>query len=51
MKSAQALLKESLILLYTLKDATTSSMKQLQKNINYLNATQSSTSTRLDIKS
>ena len=51
MKSAQALLKESLILLYTLKDATASSMKQLQKNINYLNATQSSTSTRLDIKS
>jgi hypothetical protein len=50
-KSAQALLKESLILLYTLKDATASSMKQLQKNINYLNATQSSTSTRLDIKS
>ena len=50
-KSAQALLKESLILLYTLKDATASSMKQLQTNINYLNATQSSTSTRLDIKS
>jgi hypothetical protein len=51
MKSAQALLKESLILLHTLKDATASSMKQLQTNINYLNATQSSTSTMLDIKS
>jgi hypothetical protein len=51
MKSAQALLKESLILLHTVKDATASSMKQLQKNINYLNATESTTSTRLDIKS
>ena len=51
MRSAQALLKESLILLHTLKDATASSMKQLQTNINYLNATQSTTSTMLDIKS
>jgi hypothetical protein len=51
MKSAQALLKESLILLHTVKDATASSMKQLQKNINYLNATESTTSTMLDIKS
>ena len=49
-KSAQALLKESLILLHILKDATASSMKQLQKNIVYLNSTQSTTSTTLDIK-
>jgi hypothetical protein len=50
MKSAQALLKEGLILLHTLKDETSLSMKLLQKNIKYLNSTQIPTSTTLDIK-
>jgi len=51
MRSAQALLKESLVLLHTLKDATASSMKQLKKNIDYLNSTQTETINKLDIKS
>jgi hypothetical protein len=50
MKSAQALLEEGLILLHTLKDETSSSMKLLQKNIKYLNSTQIPTSTTLNIK-
>jgi hypothetical protein len=51
MRSAQALLKECLVLLHTLKDETASSMKQLKKNIDYLNSTQTQTINKLDIKS
>lgn len=45
------LLREATELVHTLKDATSASMIQMKKNINFLKSTQVQTSNRLDIKS
>ncbi len=51
MQEAAYLLREALELLYTLKDETALTMSKLKKNIDFLRSTQTSTATRLDIKS
>ncbi len=51
MISAQYLLREALELLYTLKDETALTMKQLKKSIDFLKSTEYHTSNRLDIRS
>ncbi|MCK9492386.1 MAG: hypothetical protein M0Q24_09855 [Sulfurimonas sp.] len=44
------LLREAMELLYTLKDETALTMKQLKKNIDFLKSTQEKTYSRLDVK-
>lgn len=50
-KQAMYLLKEAKELIQTLKDTTSSSMKQIKKNINFLKVTQSQSLSKLDIRS
>ena len=50
MKKASYLMREALILLHTLKDETSSSMKQIKKNIDFLNVTMIDSASKLDIK-
>lgn len=51
MKEAQYILKEAAILLHTLKNETQTSMRQIEKNLSFLRATEAKSSTTLDIKS
>lgn len=51
MHEAMYLFREALELLYTLKDETSSSMKQIKKNIDFLKSTQPQAINKLDIKS
>jgi hypothetical protein len=51
MESAQALLREANVMMQGLKDKTSETMKQLKKNMNFLNSTQAPLSNKLDIKS
>ncbi|WP_031348061.1 hypothetical protein [Sulfurimonas hongkongensis] len=47
---AMYLLREAMELIYTLKDETALTMKQLKKNIRFIESTQSQTQNRLDVK-
>ena len=49
-ENAMYLLREAAELLYTLKDETALSMKQLKKHIDFLKSTQPATKNKLDIK-
>ena len=51
MQEVMYLFREALELLYTLKDETSTSMKQIKKNIDFLNVTITDSTNRLDIKS
>ena len=51
MKKASSLLKEAFILLHTLRDETSYQMKQIQKNLDFLNSTTAPIEAKLDIKS
>ena len=51
MEEAMYLLREAAELVYTLKDVTEHSMKQMKKNINFLKSTQSPTPNKLDLRS
>ncbi len=51
MKEAQYLFKEVSVLLHSLKDKTQVSMQQIQKNLDFMRATQASPTGKLDIKS
>jgi len=51
MEEAMYLLREAAELIYTLRDETKQSMKQMKKNINFLNSTQAPALNRLDLKS
>jgi len=51
-ESAMYLMKEAATLVYTLKDETAITMKQLQKHMDFLDSTQApTTQSKLDIKS
>ncbi len=50
-KKAMYLLKEAAKLLYTLKGDTAKTIKQLRKNIHFLDSTQAPSNISLDIKS
>lgn len=49
-ESAMYLLREAAELVYTLKDETALTIKQLKKNIDFLKSTQPATKNKLDIK-
>lgn len=49
-ESAMYLLREALEVVYTLKDETAYTIKQLKKNINFLASTQTQTQNRLDVR-
>ena len=51
MKSAQALIKEATNLLHTLQDEVAAKMRQLKKNIKYLEVTQEKKPSGFDITS
>jgi actin-related protein len=51
MKKASYLLREALELLYTLQDETSESMKQIKKNLDFLDSTQNKPTNKLDLKS
>jgi len=51
MQKASYLLKEALKLMYELKDETSESMKQIKKNIDFLNSTHNAPKNKLDLKS
>jgi len=51
MEEAMYLLGEAAELVYTLKDETEHSMKQMKKNIDFLKSTQSPTPNKLDLRS
>ena len=51
MEEAMYLLREAAELVYTLKNETEYSMKQIKKNINFLKSTQSPTPNKLDLRS
>ena len=51
MKKASFLVKGALELLHTLKDETSTSMKQIRQNIDFLNVTINNSANKLDIKS
>ena len=51
MEEGMYLLREASELIYRLKGETSASMKQMKKNIDFLNATEHKVSNRLDIKS
>ena len=51
MTEAVYLIREAAELVYTLQDETSSSMKQIKKNLHFLKSTQESKSNTLDIKS
>jgi hypothetical protein len=44
------LLREAMELIYTLKDETALTLKQLKKNIDFLKSTQTQTQNRLDVR-
>ncbi|MCK4737710.1 MAG: hypothetical protein KAT10_04050 [Sulfurimonas sp.] len=50
-KEAMYLLREASILIHTLKDETSSSIKQIKKNIDFLSSTEAPKISKLDIKS
>ena len=50
-KTAMHLLREATELVYKLQDETENSMKQLKKNLDFLNSTAPQQTTKLDIKS
>lgn len=50
-QEASYLLREASELLHSLKDETALSMKQIKKNISFLNSTQAQPSAKLDIRS
>ena len=50
-EQAVYLLKEASELVYTLQDETSTAMRQIKKNINFLKSTQAQAPNRLDIKS
>ena len=50
-KEAMYLLREASILIHTLKDETSSSMKQIKKNIDFLRSTEAPKISKLDIRS
>jgi len=49
-ETAMYLLQEAMELIYTLKDETALTLKQLKKNINFLKSTQVQTHSRLDVR-
>jgi len=49
-ESAMYLLREAMELIYTLKDETALTIKQLKKNIDFLASTQPQTQNRLDVR-
>ena len=49
-ETAMYLLREALELIYTLKDETAVTIKQLKKNINFLASTQTQTHNKLDVR-
>jgi len=49
-ESAMYLLREAMELIYTLKDETSLTMKQLKKNIDFLKSTQTQAHNRLDVR-
>jgi len=51
MTEALYLIREASELVYTLQEETATSMKQIQKNLNFLKSTQEPNSNKLDIKS
>ena len=51
MQKAQALIKECLILLHTLKDETAATMNKLKKSRDFLNSTKYNSNGSLDITS
>lgn len=51
MQEATYLLKEATELLFSLKDETAKSMKQIKKNLSFLKSTQPQPTAKLDIKS
>lgn len=50
MEKASYLLKEALTILYKLRDETSESMKQIKKNIDFLNSTHGDVKNKLDVK-
>jgi hypothetical protein len=50
MIKASYLLKEALELMYKLKDETSESMKQIKKNLEFLNSTHNGPKNKLDVK-
>ena len=50
-EEAMYLLREAAELVYTLKDGTEQSMKQIKKSINFLKSTQAPVANKLDLKS
>jgi hypothetical protein len=51
MREAQYLLAEASELMHELKDSTAKTMKQIRKNIDFLQSTQAKTPNKFDIKS
>ena len=49
-KEAMYLLKEASILIHTLKDETSNSIKQIKKNIDFLRSSEDPKKSKLDIK-
>jgi hypothetical protein len=49
-ETAMYLLREAVELLYTLKDETALTMKQLKKNIDFLKSTQPQTKSKLNLR-
>lgn len=50
-ETAMHLLREAMVFIYTLKDETAESMKQVKKNMNFLKSTEPKKTAKLDIKS
>jgi len=51
MKSAHSLIKEAMVVLYELQDETAKAMKQIKKNMEFLDSTQLPKQGTFDIKS
>ena len=51
MNEALYLIREAAELVYTLKDETAYSMKQIKKNLDFLKSTETKSASKLDIKS
>jgi len=50
MEKASYLLKEAAVFLYELKDETSHAMRQIKKNIDFINSTQNKPKNKLDVK-
>jgi hypothetical protein len=50
MQKASYLLKEAATLLFELKDETSHAMRQIKKNIDFINSTQNKPKNKLDVK-